>query len=339
MSKPVTGADGGAEWTTPEVAEFMGISRQAINRRVHSRKLIGYLERGVTRFPRWQFDMANRSVHPEVEELLAALDADIPLADTARWATLRVAGMDATPAELLLIPACKDTALDLARRYRPGDDGDGAGAASAVQSSEGVYNWLPTTVRDGAVDPRNAILRAAAELFARRGPAKVSLREVAAAADVPYSLIYRFYRTKENLLVSVMTLFVNYGGERITGMEGPYEALDLSFAADSGQFGRMLTWAIFDGAKPERLFGDGIEAFGYRKHIEDLWDDPRPPGVRHDFDPRLLASLIALVSLGWDFYGPYLTTLAGLGDRDDDDLRDEVIDLLKVLMYAARPRD
>lgn len=167
----------------------------------------------------------------------------------------------------------------------------------------------------------------------------MTLREIAAAADVSYGLIYRFYRTKENLLVAVMELLVTYGGERLSGEEDAYAAIENSFGADidAGQFGRMLTWSLFEGTRPDRLLGGVRSRGGYRSQIDTLWDDPAEPRVRTEFDSRVLASLIALVGAVWDLYEPYLTVLGDYPDRSREDVRQEVADMLKVLIYATRP--
>ncbi|WP_305093476.1 TetR/AcrR family transcriptional regulator [Prescottella sp. R16] len=326
-------------WTTPQVASFLGISRQAINRRVRSRKMLGYAGDGVTLFPVWQFDTENHTVHPEVPEFLALLDEEIEPAAVALWAITKVDGSDRSPAELLLAPETKDDALRLAGACTTGSIEKHPALqveADPEVAAEKIAEWKPT--RPGASGAQEAILRAAADLFSRKGPAKVTLREIAAEADVSYGLIHRFYRTKENLLVAVMELLVSYGGERLSGEDDAYAAIENSFGADidAGQFGRMLTWSIFEGTRPDRLLG-GVRSRGYRSQIDALWGNPVEPQVRAEFDSNVLASLIALVGAVWDLYEPYLTELADNPDRSREDVRQEVTDMLKVLIYATRP--
>lgn len=166
----------------------------------------------------------------------------------------------------------------------------------------------------------------------------MTLREVAAAADVSYGLIHRFYRTKENLLVAVMELLVGYGGDRLTAEKDAYDAIDNSIGADldSGQFGRMLMWSIFEGIEPDRLLGEA-RSRGYRQHIEALWNNPTPPKIRDEFDPSVVAALLGVVGSVWDLYEPYMIELSDNRWRSREDLRREVSDLLKLLVYAARP--
>lgn len=326
-------------WTTPQVVKFLGISRQAINRYVRNRKMLGYPGSGVTLFPVWQFDSENRRIRPEVPEFLAAFDDDIAPHAIAQWSVTTIDEIDRSPTELLLCPETKDDALRLAGAYaaRPaGADSAPAAGSGAPHAGRAVTQWTPS--RAGATDTQHAILLAAAELFARKGPAKVTLREIAAAADVSYGLIHRFYRTKENLLVAVMELLVTYGAERLSGEEDAYVAIENSFGADidAGQFGRMLTWSIFEGTRPDRLLG-GLRSRGYRSQIDALWENPVEPRVPAEFDSRVLASLLSLIGSVWNLYEPYINELADNPDRSREDIRREVTDMLKVLIYATRP--
>ncbi|MGW5076577.1 TetR/AcrR family transcriptional regulator [Rhodococcus sp. NPDC004095] len=326
-------------WTTPQAAEFLDISRQAINKRVQSRKMLGYPGDGVTLFPVWQFDLEKRRVRREVPEFLAAFDEDIEPYAIARWSIAKIDESDRTPAELLLSPDTQEDALRLAGACTAGSIEECVAPATesgVKRTGKEVAEWTPS--RAGSTGAQHAILLAAADLFARKGPAKVTLREIAAAANVSYGLIYRFYRTKENLLVAVMELLVTYGGERLSGEEDAYAAIENSFGADidAGQFGRMLTWSVFEGTRPDRLLG-GVRSRGYRSQIDALWENPVEPPVRAEFDSRVLASLIALVGAVWDLYEPYLTVLGDYPDRSREDVRQEVADMLKVLIYATRP--
>lgn len=326
-------------WTTPQVASFLGISRQAINKRVRSRKMLGYAGDGVTLFPVWQFDTENHRIHTEVPEFLAAFDEEIEPAAIALWAITKVDGFDRTPAELLLDSDTKDDALRSAGMCTTGSIEEHPALQVEIDpevAEKKVAEWRPT--RPGESGAQEAILLAAADLFARKGPAKVTLREVAAAADVSYGLIHRFYRTKENLLVAVMELLVSYGGERLSSEEDAYAAIDNSFGADvdSGQFGRMLMWSIFEGISPDRLLG-GARSGGYLSQIDALWKNPVAPQVRDEFDSSVLAALVGLVASAWDLYEPYLTELADHPWRSGEDVRQEVTELLKLLVYAARP--
>lgn len=325
-------------WTTPEVAQFLDISRQAINRRVKTRKLLGYSGGSTTLFPAWQFDDEGGDARPEVAELLEVLPADVDMAVVAQWAVTELDDSGRTPAGLLIHSETKGEALALAEAFGsmpPEDRPSVVGRRDVKLTGKDIEGGTPPP--DEMTQAQRAILWAAADLFAAKGPGKVSLREVAAAAGVSYGLIHRFYRTKENLLVAVMEVLVSWHGDRLAGERDFYAAIDNSFGADvdAGRFGRMLMWSMLDGIHSDRLIGTA-RSHGYRTQIEALWAKPSPPDVRDEFDPNVVASMVALVGSSWDLFEPYLTALAPSG-RERDDVRREATELLKVLVYATRP--
>lgn len=325
------------DWSTPQVVELLGISRQAVNKRVQARTLLGYRDGRSTRFPSWQFDPETGQPVPEVAELLTAFGEAVGPRDADRWLRTKHPELGVPPLTLLLAPDTKQTVLDLARKAAP-TDVPAAGCDTAPSRSP-LLERIRAQVGGDDMNAQTAILLAAAELFAWKGPAQVSLRSVAAAADVPYSLIYRYYGTKDSLLASVMALIVTHSGRFLYDQPDAYSAIANSFGVDSGQWGRMVSWAILDDVPPTRLFRGELRSGGYRKQIETLWENPSPPRVRRNFDPRVLASLIQLVGACWAAHEPYLSKLAGDDMPDPAAQTAEVIEMLQMLAYACRPQD
>ncbi|WP_280464051.1 TetR/AcrR family transcriptional regulator [Nocardia carnea] len=334
--------DDSDDWTTPHVVDFLGVSRQAVNKRLHGRTILGYRDGRRTRFPAWQFDRAAGEVRPEVTELLEVLGEGFEPAEVSRWTVTVVPELNATPAQLLLSGATKNDVLRLAaERRRAGtlvaEVGEPAGGRHESSPRGQFFERVRTELASQEPDSQLAILLAAAELFARHGPAKVSLRSVAAAAGVPYSLIYRYFGTKDNLLAAAMELLVTYGGQSLYEETDAYSAIANTLGADSGQWSKAVTWAILDEVPPSRLFRPGLRSGGYRQQIEKLWESPEPPRVRGNFDPRVLASLIQLVIGTWETFEPYLSILLGEDAPDSASQHEEVIELLQLLVWAARP--
>lgn len=56
----------------------------------------------------------------------------------------------------------------------------------------------------GRAEVAAAILEAATELFAERGPAATSIRDIAARAGVNHGLVFRHFGTKEQLVGAVL---------------------------------------------------------------------------------------------------------------------------------------
>jgi hypothetical protein len=66
---------------TTQVCELLGISRQAVAKRVRHRSLLAIPGRRTTYFPTWQFDLDRGIVRPVVKDLLRIFDESLGTAD------------------------------------------------------------------------------------------------------------------------------------------------------------------------------------------------------------------------------------------------------------------
>ncbi len=378
---PVSAADGEPVWTTLQVAEWLGISRQAVGKQVRAGRILGYRTGRSILFPAWQFDARRHIVRPEIAELLEAVGGWADHRSIANWlSTGSVAGSEAVPRELLLGADTKDELIRAAqsraelRKSASGEDHTPPQNRAELRESASGEDHTPPQNRaelresasgedhtppqgrfmqlvreqlvqlvsdqrnEGARDAQSAILWAAAELFAVHGPAQVSLRAVAAEAGVSYGLIYRFYRSKENLLSRVVELLVEAGNRHVAAQPDIYTAIDATFGADEGRWGRMVSWAVLDGVSPADFFRN-VRGGGYRRQVEELWADPVPPNIRARFDPHVIAELLSLVNEFWTINEPYLGVVVGPDSPPPEERRAQVIEALQLLVWASRPRD
>ena len=67
-------------------------------------------------------------------------------------------------------------------------------------SASGSRGKIPT----GREEVAAAILEAATELFAERGPAATSIRDIAARSKVNHGLVFRHFGTKDQLVGAVL---------------------------------------------------------------------------------------------------------------------------------------
>ncbi|WP_436771589.1 TetR/AcrR family transcriptional regulator [Yinghuangia sp. YIM S09857] len=201
------------------------------------------------------------------------------------------------------------------------------------------------------------ILDAATELFHERSPASVSLREIARKAGVNYGLIHHYYGTKEAILAEVFRRSSGRGAEVVAGADDLDDALG-QLGRNPRAYARMLAWAILD-SDTSQVFTDETPAVTrVRELVEEEWARQRAaaeaaevPGTRapgmtdvpgasetphaDGFDPRVVAATAVLAVLGWGLFAPFLMPAAGLGDRTEEDIRDEVRALVARMAVAA----
>lgn len=199
--------------------------------------------------------------------------------------------------------------------------------------------WIAEHIRQDADKPSGAILQAAAELMAEHSPSSVSLREVASRAGVNYGLIHRHFGTKDRLVLALFQEFVLYGGEFIQASETIHDAIDGTFTADQGGWSRIFSWVALDDVPPEQTFRDTSIMAAFQDLIEAEWDAGGPaPARRERFDPRIVSSFVMLMISVWDLYAPYMRQVDDWTDREMDDARTEVLELMQLLVHAAAPQ-
>lgn len=156
-----------------------------------------------------------------------------------------------------------------------------------------------------------AILTAAADLFAERGPAATSIRDIAARSNVNHGLVFRHFGTKQQLVGAVL----EHLGANLTTL--------LSTGAPPEAVERALDRQMRVAA---RTLLDGYPAGQLQKSFPTaswLLDQVRP---RHDNDrsARMAVANAVALQLGWRLFEPLLRSATGLDEMTDDQLRQAV---------------
>ena len=163
----------------------------------------------------------------------------------------------------------------------------------------------------GREDVREALIAAASELFAQRGPAAVGVREIARYAQVNHGLIHRHFGSKHGLLQAVLGHLAAEIATNV-GEAAPDEALGglvgsvLGATSKQGAWLRIMAWAILDGADIDEIQGQFPMA--ERMVAVARANDQGP------LDPEARVTLIMSAGLGMLLFGPFLQRAT---DQDD----------------------
>jgi AcrR family transcriptional regulator len=162
----------------------------------------------------------------------------------------------------------------------------------------------------GRVEVCDALVRHAMELFASRGPAAVSVREIAASAGVNHALVFRHFGSKDGLVRAVWERAAQEFAGHALGVPDAQGFTALTEGlAESETHWRLIARAILDGevetlaAHPVRF----IEAM--------VWATARGQEaglVEARIHPRLVVSMVCAMGLGWLIFHPVLIPLLGL---------------------------
>jgi AcrR family transcriptional regulator len=166
----------------------------------------------------------------------------------------------------------------------------------------------------GPAAVRRAVLDAAASLFAERGVDRVSLRDVAALADVHPALIGRYLGSRDDLVLAV---FDDLSAQLAAAvLEHPLSGQGFEPDTIMGKWARVGSALVIAG---NPLAGRGafnpvlamaetlVEGYGLDEQAA-----------------RLRAAQIVAAALGWRIFEDYLVTASELEDVPLETLRDEL---------------
>jgi AcrR family transcriptional regulator len=171
-----------------------------------------------------------------------------------------------------------------------------------------------------------AVLTHAADLFAERGPAATSVRDIAARSGVNHGLIFRHLGTKDQLVGAVLDHLAQHTSTLLVS-----RASASIVEAASERHWKVLARAILDGFP----VGELQQRFPGAARVVDV------ARSRHsdDRDARIAAANALALELGWRLFGPFLRSATGLGDLADVDLRNATDAATVGLLGTALPRE
>ncbi|HEX6953660.1 MAG TPA: helix-turn-helix domain-containing protein [Agromyces sp.] len=161
---------------------------------------------------------------------------------------------------------------------------------------------------------RRALLDAGADLFVRRGLHRVSLRDVAEAADVHPNLIRRYIGTRDELVLAVFDDL----SSQLAGLllENPLAGQGHGPDTVTGRWARLLDQLLLDGRDVAGRGGFNPVLALARTLEEGYGLGPEAA--------RLRAAQIGALALGWRVFEPYLVAAGGLGEVPLETLHEEL---------------
>jgi AcrR family transcriptional regulator len=182
-----------------------------------------------------------------------------------------------------------------------------------------------------------AILDGATSLFAARGPAAVSVRDIAAEAGVNHGLVHRHFGSKQAVLRAVFERAAREMAAVAADLTDPQAGMARLFAASAAHetYWRALARTILDGENPHTLQREFPTIQTLIRLLEEehqrLRGDP-------SFDARAVVGTLSALMLGWLMFEPYLLTAIGCEQRDQRGMRQQVVQVLQQIIGLARSR-
>lgn len=181
-----------------------------------------------------------------------------------------------------------------------------------------------TTRPTGKDDVMTAILDAATALFAAKGVAGVSVRDIAAKANVNHGLVHRHFGSKENLRLQVQNHLMEKINADIGEPENYTDAFLRGVAAlrKNEAFWKVLARTFLDG----QFEGDVQSAFPFLQKMTAIITQAQKDGTFNKrTDPRLLVAGGTAMVLGLLVFENYLLPGTGLDDEPAGTAQDAIL--------------
>ncbi len=184
----------------------------------------------------------------------------------------------------------------------------------------------PTNTRpSGREQIRAALISSALELLESHG-LDISIRQIAERANLPHSVIGRYFGSKDELIRSAIDSTLPADREAAEQFDTAQQAAQATF--DSGSERperiRILAQLLQAGMDPRDIRAEAPLMTSLVKLIEE--DQPTHA------DPRIIAAAIGALSMGWVLTEEYLVDHTGLDVLDRDAVRQQVRELVLRLL-------
>jgi AcrR family transcriptional regulator len=177
-----------------------------------------------------------------------------------------------------------------------------------------------------------ALVDAAASLLAERVSGHVTVRDIAARADVNPTLVHRYFGSKRELMRAAMDQAQNRLVVEIAGMPDVIEgaAAVVHASLQEREFVAALARATLDGVLDDLPSGrPAMRSLLARFQAE--------VGVRGGgaHDPRLVVACLSAAVMGYALFGRYVQQGVGLDEEPDERVEAELVDLLREVAGLA----
>lgn len=167
-----------------------------------------------------------------------------------------------------------------------------------------------------------ALIASTLDLLETRG-LDVSIRDIASQADLPHSLIGRYFGSKDRLVQAAIASTLPADREAAAAVDSPLQAVDALFAAGLARPDRLriLVQLLQAGMSPEEIRPEAPLLDRFLAVLE--------PEAGDSVDQRILAGVLWASAAGWVLTEDFIVHHVGLDDEDRTKVREQVGTVLR----------
>jgi TetR/AcrR family transcriptional regulator, repressor for neighboring sulfatase len=173
----------------------------------------------------------------------------------------------------------------------------------------------------------DSIIDATLSMWTAQGTADLSLRSIAARADVNYGLVHRHFGSKEAVIRAAMDRVVNRSRDFVSDSDDLPQALRNIFPRSTGAHARLLAWSILQHNVDEVLPPEDV----FLRRLGELAD--LSPGKDATASRLKVAAMISMI-YGWRIYSTYLSEGLELTGTPPEKLDDMIGELLLEMLAS-----
>lgn len=178
-----------------------------------------------------------------------------------------------------------------------------------------------------------ALVEAAAALFAERASGRVTVRDIAARADVNPALVHRYFGTKQNLMGAAMEAAQRHVVAQIDLMPDVVQGASAVFhaALQETEFVATLARATLDDDLPE--FPGGYPSI--RRLVERFEAELEDRGIHGRHDARVVVACLSSLTMGYALFGQFIRRGTGLDGEAADQVEAAIVEVLRDVSKSA----
>jgi TetR/AcrR family transcriptional regulator, repressor for neighboring sulfatase len=181
-----------------------------------------------------------------------------------------------------------------------------------------------------------ALIEAAITLFAERGPAVVSVREIAKRAGVNHGLVHRHFGSKEGLLAAVLQLLAEGLSAELARTRGPGVGPRAFRAARKhSAYWRILAHSLLQGVRPVELQAR-FPVVTQLIAAQAARGQGRPTP---QLDPRAVAAVGVAMGLGWLMFEPFVLAASGLEKAPLKERYRAILAVWRAMAQGLQPKE
>jgi AcrR family transcriptional regulator len=182
-------------------------------------------------------------------------------------------------------------------------------------------------------DVSQALIDAAAALFAERPSGRVTVRDIAARADVNPTFVHRYFGSKHDLMRAAMERAQRHVAASVDEMPDVVEgaAAVVHATLQEREFIAALARATLDG-----VF-DGVPATSpaMTRLLERFRSELESGAVHGRHDPRVIVACLSSATAGYALLGRYIRHGVGLDTEPDERVEAAMVEVLRDVAKLA----